>query len=151
MGKLEVQELRACHIVAISDQLTLENHGRGREEVADQIIKYAFSGPAYAGVVDGAVVVCAGIQNFWDGVGQAWALMARSGLPYIPSIHRAVRDTLGALIARNGYRRIQAHIRADFHAGQRWAESLGFEAEGRMRAFARDGSDCLIYVMFPGV
>jgi RimJ/RimL family protein N-acetyltransferase len=56
-------------------------------------------------------------------------------------IHKAVRR---ALLFHN-YRRVETAVASDFEQGHRWMSMLGFEREGRMRAFTPDGRDCDLY------
>ena len=51
------------------------------------------------------------------------------------SVVRKFREMFDLILLANNYHRIQASVRADFKAGVRFAEFLGFQAEGVMRKF----------------
>jgi hypothetical protein len=89
------------------------------------------AGLAFA-VIDGdRVVAIGGVRNVWQDRGIAWGLLASGiGATMVP-ITRAVRRFLSVCPTR----RIEAEVAADHEEGRRWIEMLGFEREGRMRAY----------------
>ena len=100
-------------------------------------------GQAWTGRSDaGRVVACAGVLDRGEGRGLAWALLAGDLEPggFI-GLHRAVAKALPTL----PYRRIEAHVAADFPPGRRWARLLGFGFEGVMRGYQADGGDALLF------
>lgn len=96
----------------------------------------------YTALVDGRPIVCAGLVEQWEGRALAWALMAQDAGPHFVRITRAVRRALDMA----QWRRVEAHVDAEFHEGIRWAKMLGFEAESVMRAFTPEGRDAFMYV-----
>jgi RimJ/RimL family protein N-acetyltransferase len=71
----------------------------------------------------------------------AWAMFSEGALRQFKLIHRVVRAVL------NGakWRRIEMTVDANHAAAIAWAERLGFEREGLMRAVTPDGRDCFLY------
>lgn len=101
----------------------------------------AKAGPAYSLVDGDAVFATAGLIKQWDHRAIAWALISEEAGPHFFMIHKAVRRAL----TFHNYRRVETSVSCDFEQGHRWARMLGFEREGRMRAFTPDGRDCDLY------
>lgn len=110
----------------------LERAGYGQELVD--------AGPCYTGRHNGRIVCCAGLVNLWEGRASAWALLSGDAGKCMPALHRAVDRFLSGC----GVKRIEAYVYPDFVAGHRWATMLGFEHEGRLRAF-QQGQDMDMY------
>lgn len=109
---------------------------------AEQIIEHwetYQSGPAFIGKDDGFVIAAAGVINLWPGVGEGWAVVLPRGNRR--AVARRFREMFDLILIANNYHRIQASIQADFTAGIRFAEWLGFENEGVMRQFDSDRTD----------
>jgi len=100
----------------------------------------ADAGPCYTAREGGRIVCCAGLVNLWEGRASAWALLSADSGRCMISIHRAVAEFFDGC----GIERVEAYVVPDFMPGHRWARMLGFEREGRMRAFQR-GQDMDMY------
>lgn len=101
-------------------------------------------GPSKAGIVDGQVIICAGVIHVHDYRAIAWAIVPKSKPMWFPSIHKAVRDFFNA----QPYKRIEAEIDPDVPEAARWAKLLGFELERKhMPFYFPDGSDADLYVL----
>lgn len=101
----------------------------------------ATSGPAYS-LVDGDVVIAsAGIIPQWENRALAWALISATAGKHFVVIHKAIRR----FFVLHNYKRIETAVDCSFEQGHRWMKMLGFEREGRMRAFMPDGRDCDLY------
>jgi hypothetical protein len=100
-------------------------------------------GQAWTAVVDGRPIACAGMLEVWTGRAYVWALLGEDAGPHLLSITRAIRSAL----ARSGFARIEMAVDAQFEAGQRWAEMLGFRCETPepMRRFFPNGNDAYMY------
>lgn len=98
-------------------------------------------GVGWAAVRDGRVIAAAGIVEMWEHRATAWALFSQDAIDGFIQIHRAVRDVL----ADAPWRRVEMTVDAQHDAGVRWAERLGFQCEGRMRAYTADGRDCFLF------
>jgi hypothetical protein len=101
----------------------------------------ALAGPAYSLVDGDEVFATAGLIKQWDHRAIAWALISGEAGKHFFALHKAVRRALNL----HYYRRVETAVACDFPQGHRWAELLGFEREGRMRAYTPDGHDCDLY------
>lgn len=99
------------------------------------------AGLAWTAEVDGEVLGIAGLYPQWDNRAIAWALVGAQAGKHFVSITRAVKRMLDV----SGYRRIEATVDVGFEQGVRWITMLGFEFEGRLRAYRPDGADMLLY------
>lgn len=89
------------------------------------------SGLAFAVVRDEEVLALGGVRDVWPDRGVAWGLLASGiGATMVP-ITRAVRRFMHVCPTR----RIEAEVAVGHEEGRRWMEMLGFEREGRMRAY----------------
>ena len=93
------------------------------------------NGPAMTGFVDGKPVCIAGITMMWNGVGEAWALMAEGFEKHKFFIHRNVVRFMNKEIIMNNIKRLQASADINHSKAIVWLEHLGFETEGRMRKY----------------
>lgn len=98
-------------------------------------------GPAYSLIVDDVVLAAGGLIPQWENRAVAWALIAAEVGPHMVSLTRAVKRAFSL----HHFRRVETSVACDFEQGHRWARMLGFEREGRMRAFTPDGDDCDLY------
>jgi RimJ/RimL family protein N-acetyltransferase len=95
---------------------------------------------SYAGIIDGRVVLCAGLGRLWEGRAEAWALIARDiGPKGMHEAHYAVRRHLES----STLRRIEAACDAAFLQAHRWLYLLGFKYEGPLKSYTPDGRDCI--------
>lgn len=99
------------------------------------------SGPCFTALDGDEVVACAGVVNMWENRDQAWALLSSNSGRHFVGIYRGIRRFLDMHDAR----RIEATVDSEFMAGHRLMQMLGFEREGRMRAYLMDGRDCDLY------
>jgi hypothetical protein len=106
----------------------------------DLLHRLVTGGSAIVAIYNGQRIGFGGFAEYWPGRAGAWCFL-RADIPkaaWVP-LTRAVRASLAAA----GVRRIEADIRSGFIAGGRWAGLLGFQPEGRMRAYWTDGADYL--------
>lgn len=99
------------------------------------------SGDAYTVLVDGQPIICAGLLNVGDGRAHAWALFAQHSGRYFVKLIRYI----GRYLDTVSFRRIEATVDVRFFAAIRLANILGFEREGVMKAYGRDGGDHYLY------
>jgi hypothetical protein len=98
-------------------------------------------GRAWTGIVDGAVVGCAGLALQWENYAKAWALLGVGATRQWPAIVRKMKTVL----ADAGIRRIEADVADGFGNGCRLASLLGFKVEGIREAYTPDGRDHFLY------
>lgn len=90
------------------------------------------------------VVACGGTIRQWKGRYIAWAYMTPQTGRCMLRLTRLVREVLDEIVGR-----VEITVRADFDAGRRWAELLGFEVEnppGILRRYGPEGEDHISYV-----
>lgn len=90
---------------------------------------------------EGAVHCCGGILPRWPGLATAWMLigeaMPRRAWPVAARRGGAVM----AAARREGYRRIEADVKADFVEAVRFAQRMGFVMEWYMDGYTPEGDD----------
>lgn len=96
---------------------------------------------AFTGLVGDEVIACAGVHELWENRGVAWALLSENAGPHFRSIHRAV----SGFLTQAPWRRVEMMVEAGFEQAHRWAQMLGMQQEGLMRAYSPTGTDYFIY------
>jgi RimJ/RimL family protein N-acetyltransferase len=99
------------------------------------------AGPCFTAMDGDEVLACAGVVKQWDNRAIAWGLISEYAGKQFVRIHKAVKRFLDT----TDFNRVEAFVDADFEAGHRWIQMLGFEREGYMRAFSPLGKDCILY------
>ena len=109
------------------------------KEYRDFLAKF----PAYTAMVDGKAVACAGMVQTGVYRWQAWALISKDSGKHMLHLTRAIKHYMKNLSTP----RIETHVRADFEAGIRWIEVLGFKRETPepMKNWGDDGYDYYLY------
>ncbi len=91
---------------------------------------------------NGVPIACLGLQEYWPGRAECWALMANRTGKHMIVIHRAVKKFLETCPVT----RIEAAVESDFEAGHRWAELLGFQLEALcLKKYFINGKDACLY------
>ena len=106
-------------------------------------------GPAYSGLLDGALLGSAGVLIPWRGLGVAWAVISPLGRQHPVMVHRTVVRALRRIIDEHGLRRVEATVLADTALHARWVEAMGFEREAIMPAWGPEGETAYKYVLYP--
>lgn len=102
----------------------------------------ARAGAAYTAFLDGKPVACAGLIAVHDSRAVAWAITSRCEKRVFARVHREIMRGLDQF----PFRRIEAAVRADFTAGRRWLDRLGFACEAeRLEAYLPDGRAAALY------
>ena len=89
------------------------------------------------------ILLCGGIlpTGAHPALGVLWAVLAADAGRHMLWLHRATRR----FIDISPLQRLEATVEDGFPAGCRWLELLGFEYEGRMRAYGLNGETHLRY------
>lgn len=87
------------------------------------------------------IVLCGGVIVTAPGSGVLWAVLAADAGRHMLWLHRATKRFLDI----EPIRRVEATVEEGFPAGCHWLEMLGFEFEGRMRAYGDNGETHLRY------
>jgi hypothetical protein len=98
-------------------------------------------GPAVTARDGDHILICGGIIEHTDKRGTCWALLSQQAAIHMLPITKAVKR----FIDIHPWRRLEASVEERFGMGCKWVELLGFEFEGRMRAFGDDGETYLRY------
>lgn len=106
--------------------------------------------PGWSVFHGGTFIGAAGIAIPYAGLGEAWAILGPDARKHMLFFHRAVKRTMLDLVKTLKLRRLQCTVLADFQAGHRYVEALGFAPECLLRAYGPRGEDFWQYVMFPG-
>lgn len=98
---------------------------------------------AYTGLLDGEVLFCAGLMEYWENRAEAWAVLKEDlGANFI-AVHNMVKRFLEII----PHRRIEAIVDFNFEEGHRWVRALGFKREAPLlKHYRPDGGDCTLYV-----
>jgi hypothetical protein len=76
---------------------------------------------------------------------QAWACISDDVKKAPIEFARKASRLVYAYEKNFGLERLEISVRADYHIGQRFARMLGFEREGILRRYGRDGADYHLY------
>lgn len=137
---IRIEKLRPEHVLAIDLQPAQRIVTGAIDPVyARGIVEH--DGIGFAAVLADRVIACAGIAEGHPGRGIAWALLSDEALAHFRFIHKATKRA----VSTAPWRRIEMTVDAEHASGARWAESLGFVREGRMRAYTPNGRDCFLY------
>ena len=137
---ITIRPMKAEHVVGFRLQPKQETLAGNLNDPA-YVASLVGSGNAYAALVDGRAVAFGGCIEMWQDRAYAWMLIGEDAGPHFFPIVRAVSGFLKAA----PWRRVEAAVTCDFRNGHRLIKMLGFEYEGRMRAFSPDGSDHDLY------
>lgn len=105
---------------------------------------YNFEGDwSFSGFAGGECVGCAGLHQYWPGRAMVWAFLSeRARLHMLPIVKFAK-----SIIEAHPAHRIEAAVRVDFAAGQKFVRALGFGVEcDRMRKYDPEGRDYMLFV-----
>jgi hypothetical protein len=113
----------------------------------EQLAIHAFQQPGICDVawVHGEPAAAIGAAQRWPGVWSVWAW----GTPLWHDVRllitrHALRTMIPTLLAQGGHRG-ECASHEEHHEAHAWLEFLGFTCEGRLRGYARDRSDFLLY------
>lgn len=135
IARLQPEHLQGFRLQAAQQRLA------GNLADPDYVRALAASGNAYTAIADGRVIACAGCLQMWEERAFLWSLISEEAGPHMRALVRAAEGYLRVA----PWRRIEAAVASDFRQGQRLIRLLGFEFEGRMRAFSPDGADHDLY------
>ena len=107
-------------------------------DYCDALLK---AGPCFTLIDDDKIICCCGLCHQWEERAIVWCIMSKYAGAYMLTITRATFNFLKLM----NIRRLEAHVDPNVKEHQRWIRMLGFEFEGRMRAFAPDGRHFDLY------
>ena len=103
-------------------------------------------GPALTAHQGETILMCAGIAKMAPQIGLCWALLSENARPHLRTLHKNVIRFLDSWPMR----RLETSVVEGFEPGCRWVTMLGFQFEGRMRAYDESGRTHLRYAKIEG-
>jgi len=120
-------------------------------------VQYETLGPAWTLRVDDEIVGCCGLIFMWPKpipkVAHAWLLPSPLLAQYPLTAVKAIVTRFRELIDQYDLVRVQLEVQADFEAGNRFVQWLGFEPDGRpdapglMPCYGPNGEDYVRYAL----
>lgn len=104
----------------------------------DQSLAQAF-GPS------GEVYGIVGSYRQWQGAAQLWGLFDDRVEEYPIALYKTCVMLMNYAVQKQKLRRVSLTVNASYTKGNRFAQSLGFDLEGRMVGYLPDGSDANLY------
>ena len=101
--------------------------------------QYLKLGPAYTGIIDGQIMMCAGVFPLWRGVAETWLVTTPLVPQYPVCFHRAISRMLAILEKGMDLWRIQTALHWRHKVSHKWVKRLGFRWEGEMPGYGPDG------------
>ncbi len=118
------------------------------QHVTDDFLSLLQNTNAFTAIVDGEIVACAGVIEYYKGRGEAWSYLSSDLGSNMVLVFRAIKNYLDTVDVR----RIEMTVDVDFAEGHRFAKLLGFELEApRMKAYDLDGRDKALYARIKNV
>jgi hypothetical protein len=100
-------------------------------------------------LLDGAPVAAWGVLPLWPGVATSWAWLTWPCAPHARPLIRLARESLAYAHQALSLRRVQAEVSCRLPAGVRFAQLVGFEAEGLLRSYGLSGDDHWLMASVP--
>lgn len=92
--------------------------------------------------VDGVIKACCGVVSYWQGRGEAWAMIDQTAGVHMIGLVRALKRIFATIDCT----RVEATVIANFEAGHRLVKLLGFDLEAPlMRKYGNKGWDYSLY------
>ena len=97
---------------------------------------------------NGEIVAVGGVKVLWEGVGEAWVIVAdqsdKDSMLGVEAFN-TMRFKLEEMIHDNKLRRVEVQARLDFPDAIRFILLLGFEQECVRKYYAPDGADMILF------
>ena len=119
----------------------------GRFNAADALAIDVLAVPGFVDVIwlDTTPAAVVGGRELWPGTWSVWAWGTDDWPRVQITLNRHIIRTLIPSIIKRGGWRGQCYSHEDHTEAHAWLKWLGFEHEGTMRQFGRDGSDFLMF------
>lgn len=141
--KIEVIKFKREHALYI-----LNNNVRKHDAFDgdyDEYLKIYEDNPAYTIVINDEIVFCGGVVDIGWRRGEAWTLMSDLFYKYPKTCFKICKEKLNELQISMGLRRLQALVDTNLEGGSHFAQHLGFEYEGLLKAYGPNGESMLIF------
>jgi hypothetical protein len=93
----------------------------------------------------GKVVGLVGSYKLWTGCSQIWAIFDREVDDHPVSLAKVCHNLIRYAATTQDLRRMSMNVRSHYEKGNRFAEFLGFDFEGKMWGYLPDGGDANLY------
>lgn len=87
----------------------------------------------------------AGSYRQWKGCSQLWAVFDERVVRYPVALLKTCMILINYAQQKQDLRRVSLTVQSGYTEGNRFAEALGFDLEGRMVGYLPDGSDANLY------
>jgi len=101
---------------------------------------------AYCLLADGEPVFAGGVVNGQWNRGEIWMLPTPFFRSHVRDCYRRIKDIIPLLAIEGGFKRVQATC--SVMISTRLFEHLGFEYEGTMKCWGKNGETCHMYARF---
>jgi hypothetical protein len=99
--------------------------------------------------VDGKPAAVVGLHQPWFGVGEFWSVMSEDVRKAPLEFHRLIERLIAAHEKVLQLHRTQMTVRLKYDDGKRWAELLGFRAEGVLIHYGPDKESHVMFARYP--
>lgn len=141
LDKLMIRAFREEDLTRILDEID-----PGEEDRHLKTAKTRFRyGPAFTFLYEGAIIACAGVTIYWEGMGEVWLATSKIWPRFSKAAVVWTRDVLDFIQTNYNLRRIQADVAAGDQMACRFIEHYGFVREGLMRKYDMLGRDTIRY------
>jgi hypothetical protein len=137
---MQVVKCELWHLKKLMEQ---ENFNAMKLYAKEESLVQAASSPdSYTAMLGDEVMLSAGVHQYWDGRGEAWAMFNNNCKKHFLTLHNIIKRYFDL----TSYRRIEAAVEVDFEPGHRWVKALGFQLEANvLKSYTPDGKDCSLY------
>lgn len=97
----------------------------------------------YCAFSHGKPVAAFGLIPLTEHRALAWAILSADLKKEMVYLHKKVKEFFDSGI--HGFRRVESTVDVSFSKGVRWVELLGFNREGVMRKYSKNGDDHYLY------
>ena len=141
---LQLVPMTTEHVLAVFPRRREEALGYNLQETIALAHAAKLNGTALAAVDADTeeTIAVGGVFDSHPGVGNCWVLGTDDMSTYASILTRLIKEKIPEIMEAGAYSRIQCDVVAHRDTWVRWAEYLGFQREGILRAF-RDGKDAV--------
>lgn len=118
----------------------------GEKGVVDGAINCLSNGRLYTLLSsDGVLLGVIGGVIVWPGVASLGSIFTRAIYDHRIGMVRTTRRVIEAVMEEYSLHRMEMAVKKDYPTGHRWAEALGFQAEGILRKYNSSKEDYVMY------
>jgi hypothetical protein len=129
--------------------MAIQPAGTTNDQLVGRAMQFAERGPQLVHKVGGEPVAVQGIVQLWPGVWSCYAWGTERWPKAVLSLTKTSKRVILPYMQAHRAHRAQAVSLGTHHSAHRWLELLGFEREGRLVRFGREGQDFVIFALNP--